>query len=379
MDRVEFLVIIPIITTFSIYSILGARHRITKVPWFTFLRYPQYFGGWGALFHNLLWLAAWVLLSNLLIILFCSIVVSFQVPVKALYNWIGYTSPSGGKVGLATLTLFSIAAYWHLVKKTHRIAIGKSRYMPKDKIEADSEELNKDELHPKKGRFQNNKNLLRAMFYFFPDIMAPIYGHFYWSTQGYIAGCTDLLIAKCGDDILLGFFREFVEESQEEELRWVQERLVEERDNSEQVRPAVEMLVRALGYYETKQHLERYIKSKANIDCGDDNRHAIRIALPKSVRIQYSHAGKKSKGKIIECSKDGRGLYLSVNHPLDVNKPIRVKLSGNEVEARIVHRNARFHGNRIVCGAGLALIRKCDFGKFKSVLPLAGQRSNRVV
>lgn len=359
MDNLEISVVIIITSLLSIHAALGARYNFTEIPWISLITRPKYFGGLNILIRNILWLACWVLVSDIFMLL-CSIIIkASELPVSKLYDLIKYESESGGKAGLATLSIITAGMYLMLVRQTAKIVAEESDFIPKKHLyqENSSSKLDKIELQPIENITMKGKvaNLVKQIYYIAPRLLAPIYSHFWKSASLIKYGCVRLIYDRYGKDNILEFYKEHAAQTPDKEI-------IEEIDNKinsltkkrDKACTILSIKISNKGYHNTNGLLNNYVVTKST-SCEDEKRIIKRLPVTRHLKLVIVSDGKERKLPLIEYSNDGSSIYVLSKWPADINREVQIKQKNSTINCEVIHRNARTYDGQVQFGLALRI------------------------
>jgi len=265
LDAFEILVIAFLGFVCSLYTALGARLEITKVPWIRLLLNSRYLGGKEKLLHHLSMIVLWVVLSILSMLLFALIIRSFEPTIKSLYQFVHYEGHSDARAGLMTLSILSTWLYLFFVRRTRQVVVDSKENIPSYYLDESSS--TRDPLGPVESSIRRNDSkfytVLRALYYLVPTLFAPIYSHFYQCTGTIIRGCALMLIDKFGIKTILEFFPFHLEVSQNPGLLQLKKAVDGCPVGSmEQVCIILIGKIRLVGFKATEDYIENYLEAE---------------------------------------------------------------------------------------------------------------------
>jgi len=304
----EYFIIAGVIIYLAVHEAKRARFDFLLIPWWRIIRHRNYFGGGAFLVHYLGLLVKWVVIS-----LFFSVFI--LVPVFELI--IKATNFNAFFIG----SIVSVLFYYLLLRR----------------MQDPEEEQNIKDVFSSmpSDRAEFAKQLIKLTLSIVPDVMRKFFQPLINADESIVDGCVELLYAEYSarkSDIIQTIDRNFPNNPTDDG-----ERLIEQvnglrlRGETQQILCILTDKVRRLGYISAKVEIDRSLRMLT-----EDKRSAARQPVPGE-KIQFDYCGKSYSGRIVECSSNGKGCYISTEADIPQGTPIVFHCGQQMVTATVMH------------------------------------------
>ncbi len=308
MEIWEYFIIAGVIICLAVHEAKRARFDFLLIPWWKIIRHKDYFGGSSFLIHYFLSLIKWIVLS-----LFFSVFI--LVPVFELI--IKATNFNALFIG----SIVSVLFYYLLLRRMQ------------DPVE---EQNIKDFFSSiPSNRVEFAKQLIKLTLSIVPDVMRKFFQPLIDADESIVDGCVELLYTEYSagkSDIIQTIYRNFPNNLTDDAQRLKQQvKGLRFRGETQQVLCILTEKVRRLGYISAKVEIDRSLRMLT-----EDKRSAARQPVPGE-EIQFDYHGKNFSGRIVECSSNGKGGYISTEADIPQGTSIVFKCHQQIIAATVMH------------------------------------------
>ncbi len=333
----------------AIYTALSARFSITKVPWLRLFKNPEFLGGWSGIRLHAWWVFVWVLASCAVsTVLICTIQLGGTPLAKKIYALLYQGDLEGsGEIHLIGYIVITVLGHLFLARRTYHVVRKQRERVPKRYINNQPTPPSLELVLEKKTVIELVMELIGALYYSVPNLLAPIYLHFYHSTGPIIDTCACLLINDNPQNMLVDFYQyhkntnpagsDFMNLNHEVDI------------NKPVDWPNIIAtgLIRMYGF----RAAERYI---ANYRKFIQKRKAARQRLLQQVVCSIASDSGSGDGRLVQISENGSGAYVTYSHlTLSTSQRVTLVFRDDTIIGTAVHTHAHDFGNGDRCGVGI--------------------------